>query len=65
MSIFLQRYRRGFLEVELSIESLRLAETLSPSDMFLYPSGDVGALVNSLQFSYWMLRDCIFGNPAS
>ena len=49
----------------LSIESLILVKTLSPSAEFLFPYGDVGTLVKSLQFLSWMLWGCNFGNPAS
>ena len=49
--------------MELYIESLSLVETLWPRSVFLFPYGDVGTLVKSLQFSFWMLWYCRFGNP--
>ena len=41
----------GFLKVKLSIKSIRLVETLSPSMVFLFPYEGVGTLVKSPQFS--------------
>ena len=62
--IFCQQDRRGFLNVALYIEDLRLVETLWPSAVFLLPYRAVGTLVKSLQFSYRILWDCDLGNPA-
>ena len=65
VSILCQRAGKVFLKLALSIESLRLLETLFPSTVFHSPSGYVGTLVKSLQFLSWVLWDCNFGNPAS
>ena len=48
----------------LSIESLRLVDTLLPRSVYLFPYGFVGVLVKSFQFSSWILWDWSFGNPA-
>ena len=36
----------------LSIYSLKLVETLYPSEVFIFPSSDVETLLKSPQFSY-------------
>ena len=50
VSILCQISRRSFLNVALSIESLRLVYTLLPRLVYLLPSGSVGKLVKSLHF---------------
>ena len=50
MYILCQQAIKGVLKVVLSIESLRLLETLSPSAVFLFPYENAGMLVKSLQF---------------
>ena len=49
--IFCSSGIKGFLNVVLSIYSLRLVYTLSPSTVFLFLSGCVGTLVKSIKFS--------------
>ena len=44
-----------FLKVALYIASSRFVDTLSPSEVFIFPSGFAGTFVTSLQFSSWML----------
>ena len=51
VSILSHQSRGGIFKVYLSIESLRLVETLSPSAVFIFPSEEVGTLVKSIQFS--------------
>ena len=48
VSILRHQPRRGVLKVVFYISSRILLETLSPSAVFLFPSEDVGAFVNSL-----------------
>ena len=65
VSIFCHWARSGIFNSGFSIESLRLVETFSPSAVFIFPYGGVGVLVNSLQFSSWVLWDLVFMNPDS
>ena len=47
----------------LSIESLRLVDTLLPRSVYLFPSRSAGTLAKSLHFSSWIFWDWSFGNP--